>query len=463
MFKEDNLEPTHKELLPITSENKELKSTWIPDKDDIHKGYYSRNDDISVLGLPTRLDNALKNGGLVKVGWFYDCSTDDLFKLRNLGPKTLIYLNEVKNNIYLIDNNVTSNTTKTIIPPIVSEPEVPNEFLINRLLERCKDSRMTDVIKRRYGLNTGETETLEEIGKSYGITRERVRQIQIKSLKKLRHSSVIEKKPILEIVNDMLWKNDGIVSAEEADKLMPTIFKDLSYDGSSILDLITDLGWIQTNRVGDVILYSPEFKEFSLSSLMSEVAKFLEQDKNLHYAKSIAANLLSKDFIDMDRLILLVFRCCKLDPRIDEKISGKFTIYSGNFTKINVWISIISEILKDAKRPLHWEEISRRTNERLVNSGNQVDQRRIHFILIDNPEFALSGRKGRYGLVDWGLRKDSTLDLVTEVLKNSGSPLSWREIYKYVHKYKDTKPANIMAILNNKNRFIHRSDGYWFK
>ncbi len=49
------------------------------------------------------------------------------------------------------------------------------------------------VISLRYGLEDGIIHTLEEIGKLYGITRERVRQIEIKALEKLRESEIIKK------------------------------------------------------------------------------------------------------------------------------------------------------------------------------------------------------------------------------------------------------------------------------
>ena len=49
--------------------------------------------------------------------------------------------------------------------------------------------READVIALRFGLTDGEERTLDEIGKAYGLTRERIRQIESKTLSKLRHRS----------------------------------------------------------------------------------------------------------------------------------------------------------------------------------------------------------------------------------------------------------------------------------
>ena len=49
--------------------------------------------------------------------------------------------------------------------------------------------REEHVLKLRYGLNDGRTHTLEEVGKEFQITRERIRQIEAKALRKLRHPS----------------------------------------------------------------------------------------------------------------------------------------------------------------------------------------------------------------------------------------------------------------------------------
>ena len=57
------------------------------------------------------------------------------------------------------------------------------------------------VIKLRFGLEDGRTRTLEEVGKEFNITRERIRQIEAKALRKLRHQS--RSKPLKGFLNDV--------------------------------------------------------------------------------------------------------------------------------------------------------------------------------------------------------------------------------------------------------------------
>jgi RNA polymerase primary sigma factor len=54
---------------------------------------------------------------------------------------------------------------------------------------RTLDPREERIIKMRFGLTDGSERTLEEVGQSFQVTRERIRQIEAKALRKLRHPS----------------------------------------------------------------------------------------------------------------------------------------------------------------------------------------------------------------------------------------------------------------------------------
>ena len=54
---------------------------------------------------------------------------------------------------------------------------------------RTLTAREEKVIKMRFGLEDGSEHTLEEVGQSFAVTRGRIRQIEAKALRKLRHPS----------------------------------------------------------------------------------------------------------------------------------------------------------------------------------------------------------------------------------------------------------------------------------
>jgi RNA polymerase primary sigma factor len=75
-----------------------------------------------------------------------------------------------------------------------SESIAPADIVSIGLLQSHVESVLThlgdrerEVVRMRYGLTDGEPRTLEEVGRAFGVTRERVRQIEAKSLAKLRH------------------------------------------------------------------------------------------------------------------------------------------------------------------------------------------------------------------------------------------------------------------------------------
>ncbi|MDP2339543.1 MAG: RNA polymerase sigma factor RpoD/SigA [Deltaproteobacteria bacterium] len=92
-----------------------------------------------------------------------------------------------------LDDPIGDDEDRTLADAIASEGALPDEQVISldeesrvkRLLQKLSPMEI-DIITRRYGLGSDDDETLEEIGKTYQLSRERVRQIQVQGLKKIQ-------------------------------------------------------------------------------------------------------------------------------------------------------------------------------------------------------------------------------------------------------------------------------------
>ena len=113
----------------------------------------------------------------------------------------------------IIEANRTAADTLSLDPPVGDEEDTsigsfvedertpgPADATSNALLaEALKEildtltEREADVLKMRFGMYDGRTHTLEEVGQIFGVTRERIRQIENKAIRKLRHPSRAKK------------------------------------------------------------------------------------------------------------------------------------------------------------------------------------------------------------------------------------------------------------------------------
>jgi RNA polymerase primary sigma factor len=106
--------------------------------------------------------------------------------------------------IYRISQDTTSLATPvgddedSFLGDFIEDTSQPSPYeetsreLLKESIESVLDSldeREGDVLKMRFGLMGNNPQTLEEVGKKFGVTRERIRQIEAKALRKLRHPS----------------------------------------------------------------------------------------------------------------------------------------------------------------------------------------------------------------------------------------------------------------------------------
>ncbi|MCL4119405.1 UNVERIFIED_CONTAM: hypothetical protein GTU68_010981 [Idotea baltica] len=121
-------------------------------------------------------------------------STGELSDLLDIPVSDINRMNRLNERSTSVDTSLAHNSDKTLLDSLTGEAEGdPSELLeeddlaasINEWLAELTDNQR-DVVIYRFGLRNQEVCTLDEIGQKIGLTRERVRQIQVIALKRLR-------------------------------------------------------------------------------------------------------------------------------------------------------------------------------------------------------------------------------------------------------------------------------------
>ena len=119
----------------------------------------------------------------------------------NLPVEKIIEANRTAADTLSLDTPV-GDEEDTSIGSFVEDERTPgpadatSNALLAEALKEILDTlteREADVLKMRFGMYDGRTHTLEEVGQIFGVTRERIRQIENKAIRKLRHPSRAKK------------------------------------------------------------------------------------------------------------------------------------------------------------------------------------------------------------------------------------------------------------------------------
>lgn len=307
--------------------------------------------------------------------------------------------------------------------------------------------RSQEIIFSRYGVFGGSAMTLEEIGKKYHITRERVRQIIREVLKKIR-----ERKTdglfmqIQDKVTLALRANGGIM---EEKQLLSALGKSNISEEAAISFFLECFDNIASNEIKDELKFSYSLPDFSIDGWKSvknaAVAVLKSQKKPLLFKE-----LFEKVKADQKELNFteeLFLHHLEVSEELKQNAFGKWGIaqwkeVSPKGTREKAYL-----ILKESGKPLHFRDIAKKIDQYHLNKKKTHPQT-VHNELIKDNNFVLVGR-GIYALVEWGYKKGTVKDVIEEILKHSSGPLSREEILAKVLEVRHVKKSTIIINLNN--------------
>ncbi|MCD6271227.1 hypothetical protein J7J24_02640 [bacterium] len=322
------------------------------------------------------------------------------------------------------------------------------ESLLNNL-----DQRRKEILERRFGLKTGEPETLQSIGNDLGITRERVRQIIVATLNQIKEKNErVLTKPI-QIIEDYFQQNGGLKKEEK-------IFQEMAPE---------------ERFRGPVFFFLTIGDRFSRFKETEEHYSFwtIEQKAVLKAQKTITVTI--EKLEDIKEPLPLEELKRKVRQKIEEKIFLSYIEISkliaqspeGLFGLIS-WPEVnprglrdkIYLVLKKEGRPLHFYEIAQRINQ-LPFQNKEVLPESVHNELIRSDLFVLIGR-GIYALKEWGYEPGTVKDIIIKILKDANKPLTKEKILQKVLEQRMVKENTVILNLQDKNRFARTEDGRYF-
>jgi DNA-directed RNA polymerase delta subunit len=341
--------------------------------------------------------------------------------------------------------------------------EIEPQQILGNFLSNL-NQREAEVLTLRYGFNDNQKRTLEEIGKKFNVTRERIRQVENTALKKIKKSSDLDKtiKPLENVIQQTLEDHGGIMHESYLIKKVilipgesPTNYSVINF---ILINFLKDrLHYLK----GDShILPAWKLPTISLEQIKNDLSYIVDLINGANEPLSIAKITEkinregAKSHLNEGVVEALLIVSKKLEPNpFNEWGLADWSMISLKRMSDKIYL-----VLKKKEEPMHFTEIAEKINE-IGFDKKKANPATIHNELILDDKYVLVGR-GIYALSEWGYKPGVVAEVIVEILKEAGEPLSREEIIEKVSKKRMVKRSTIILALMNKERFKKVAGGY---
>ena len=318
--------------------------------------------------------------------------------------------------------------------------------------------RARDVLMNRFGLTAeAERKTLEEIGKKYNITRERVRQIEDAALSQIKKSDVYKaEQAVFEELKQLILSLGSIIAEHE---LLSRIAKDKATQNHINFYLV----------LNDYFKKHKEDNHFHTRWSVDEDVALQVHDS----LKRLYASLSDEDLVPETDMIKRFFDHMKdmSEEYKNEEIAKRWLSMSKSISKnpLGEWGKITSPnirtrgikdyaflVMRRHGSPMHFREVADAITKTF---GKKTHYATTHNELIKDSRFVLVGR-GLYALAEWGYKTGIARDVIRDILKKEG-PLSKEDVVNRVMKERYFKKNTILVNLLNTKYFKKNKNGLY--
>ena len=326
----------------------------------------------------------------------------------------------------------------------------------SKILLAALSLRSRDVMTKRYGLGKNpEPMTLDAIGKTYGITRERVRQIENHALTVIRKSKqYFDEKATFDEIEQIIHTLGGIVVEED---LLNYISSDLSVQ--SHLNFILVVGHPFNKIKEDDDFKHRWFIDSALSDKVHEALKKLYatlKNEDLLSETDVIKSFLThlEDVSEKYKNEEIAKRWLSLSKKIGKNTLGEWGKTDSSNIKTKGMRDYAYLIIRKHGSPIHFREVVKIISDVFKIKAHVAT---CHNELIKDPRFVLVGR-GLYALSEWGYMSGVVKEVIKKIIEKNG-PLTKAEVIQKVLKERYVKENTIVINLQNPKYFKKNKDG----
>jgi len=375
--------------------------------------------------------------------------------------------------------------------------------IIDNLFSELSE-RERDVLVKRHGLHSGKKETLESIGSAHNLTRERIRQIETSSIKKLGQLPNLNSyiSTLKKVILQLLEEHGGLMEKEYLLDILISFSveglkgrdKDEAIHKNYLNFLITKLLFDEFEKINN----SKHFKSFyklkfedlkhleemvdELYGSIKEAEKIRKTEELIDLVKQLDSysrhqeRVKTSNIVDVSRVLKndlyeedyakvnenkVLYSLLRASKKIEQNKFGHWGVYNWKNIKPKTINDKIYLVLKNHGKALHFTEIADMINQ-VKFDNKKANAATVHNELILDTSYVLVGR-GLYGLKEWGYKKGTVTDVIEDVLNEAEKALDRDEVIKRVLEKREVKKATIILALMNKDKFDRVETGYVLK
>ncbi len=306
--------------------------------------------------------------------------------------------------------------------------------------------RTKEIVSSRFGLSGGKAKTLEEIGREYGVTRERVRQILASAFSTVKqrrdNPSYIEAASRIE---NVLKEHSGILSSDD---LFAFLSGDDRKEHGALRFFLECLKSVKEERETEnrVLSFAVAGFPFSEWDTVISIAETVLRDAGTALEADELHKGAMKQGLQVDRKIF--FDYLAASSAIQKNAFGRYGFSDSSEVRPRGTREKAYLVLKMNGSPLHFKDIASRIDEiGLQKKGRKTHPQTVHNELIKDKKFVLVGR-GLYALSEWGYSRGTVREVLEQILGKSRSPMKRDRILDEVLRVRQVKRSTIVINLN---------------